>query len=64
MGFGSAALRAFAHVASGPSNLQETNGLVWVLLGISVAGAILTFGFLVYALWKWRDRETSRRPYG
>ncbi len=64
MEFGSTVLNALARIATGPSNLQETNGLVWVMLGISVAGAIVTFGFLVYAIWKWRDKETSRRPYG
>jgi heme/copper-type cytochrome/quinol oxidase subunit 2 len=64
MGMGHAALNATVRLASGPSNLQETSGLVWVILGISVAGAIVTFGFLVYAIWKWRDKETNRRPYG
>ncbi len=57
-------LHAATLVASGPTNLQETNALVWVMLGISVAGAIVTFGFLVYAIWRWRDRESNRRPYG
>jgi hypothetical protein len=64
MGFGSAALNALGLVASGQTNLQETNALVWVILGISVAGAIVTFGFLVYAVLKWHDRGASRRPYG
>ena len=64
MGFGSAVLNSLTLVGSGQTNLQETNALVWVMLGISVAGAIITFGFLTYAVWKWRDRETSRRPYG
>jgi hypothetical protein len=53
-----------ALIAGGQTNLQQTNALVWVLLGISVAGAIVTFGFLVYSVWKWKDRETSKRPYG
>jgi heme/copper-type cytochrome/quinol oxidase subunit 2 len=64
MGFGSSVLSAFAPVAHGTTNLQETNAVVWVMLGISVAGAIVTYGFLVYAIWKFRDRETNRRPYG
>jgi hypothetical protein len=64
MGFASTALSTLAVVASGQTNLQETNALVWILLGLSVTGAILTFGFLVYAVWKWRDREAGRRPYG
>ena len=54
-----------AHVlAGGETNLQETSPLVWVMLGISVAGAIVTFGFLVYSVWKFRDRESNKRPYG
>ncbi len=51
-------------VAAGPTNLQETNGILWVMLGMSVAGAIVTFAFLVYAIWKWRDPVANRRPYG
>ncbi|MGD0257300.1 MAG: hypothetical protein ABSB90_05405 [Thermoplasmata archaeon] len=64
MALPSTTLGALVHLATGPTNLQETNALVWVMLGISISGAIVTFGFLVYAIWKWRDRETSRRPYG
>lgn len=64
MGFGSAAVSVFVLAISGQTNLQETSALVWIVLGISVAGAVVTFGFLVYAVWKWRDRKTSRRPYG
>ena len=64
MALPSTTLGALVQLATGPTNLQETNALVWVMLGISISGAIVTFGFLVYAIWKWRDRETSRRPYG
>jgi hypothetical protein len=46
------------------SNLQETNALVWVMVGISVAGSIVTFAFLVYSVWKWRDPVANRRRYG
>jgi hypothetical protein len=46
------------------TNLQLTSPLVWVLLGISVAGAIVTFGYLVYAVWKFRDPEKRERRYG
>jgi hypothetical protein len=35
-----------------------------VILGISVAGAIVTFAFLVYSVWKWRDPVANRRKYG
>ena len=51
-------------VGAGPTNLQETSGLVWVMVGMGVAGAIITFAFLVYALWKWRDPVANRRRYG
>lgn len=53
-----------AWVGSGETNLQETSPLVWVMVGISVAGAIVTFAFLVYSVWKWRDPETNKRRYG
>jgi heme/copper-type cytochrome/quinol oxidase subunit 2 len=64
MGFGLGAWSTLARGAAASTNLQETNAIVWVLLGISISGAIVTFGFLVYTVWKWRDRATSRRPYG
>lgn len=50
--------------AAGPTNLQETDPILWTLIGISVAGAILTYGFLAYALWKFRDPATRGRRYG
>jgi type VI protein secretion system component VasF len=53
-----------AWLGSAQSNLQETSDLVWVMVGIGVAGAIVTFGFLVYSVWKWWDPETNRRRYG
>jgi type VI protein secretion system component VasF len=46
------------------SNLQQTNALVWVMIGISVAGSLVTFSFLVYSVWKWRDPTLNRRRYG
>ncbi len=46
------------------SNLQLTSPLVWVMVAISAAGAIVTFGFLVYAVVKFRDPATRRRRYG
>jgi hypothetical protein len=46
------------------SNLQLTAPLVWVMLGISVAGAIVTFAYLVYAVWKFRDPTKRGRRYG
>lgn len=53
----------FVHAAS-ESNLQLTNPLVWALIGISAAGAIVTFAFLVYAITKFRDPATRKRRYG
>jgi hypothetical protein len=34
------------------------------MLGISVAGAIVTFAFLVYAVWKFRDPKMKGRRHG
>jgi uncharacterized membrane protein len=46
------------------SNLQLTSPLVWTMIAISAAGAIVTFGFLVYAIVKFRDPATRGRRYG
>jgi hypothetical protein len=51
-------------VARGLTNLQETNNLVWTLVAISAAGAIVTFSFLFYALWRFRDPKVKGRRYG
>ena len=51
-------------LASGPTDLQQTITLVWVMLGLSVAGSIITFGFLIYALWRFRDPRVKGRRYG
>jgi len=51
-------------IASGETNLQETNALVWVMVAISAAGAIVTFAFLVYSLWRFRDPKVKNRRYG
>ncbi len=60
------ALGAWAPVlrAGGETDLQQISPLVWVILAISVAGASITFSFLVYALWKFRDPTTKGRRYG
>jgi hypothetical protein len=55
---------AVALVATGESNLQLTNPLIWVMIAISAAGAIVTFAFLVYAMVKFRDPATRGRRYG
>ena len=51
-------------LGAGSSNLDQTNGLVWVMIAIGAAGAFVTFAFLVYALWKFRDPRVRRRRYG
>jgi heme/copper-type cytochrome/quinol oxidase subunit 2 len=51
-------------VATGESPLQQVSPLVWVMVAISAAGAIVTFAFLVYAIVKFRDPNTRRRRYG
>lgn len=62
---GAAVLLGVSGVASaGETNLQETDPVVWVLVALSVAGAIITWGIMVYALWKFRDPATRRRRYG
>ncbi len=53
-----------ALVGTGSSNLDQTNALVWSMIAISAAGAIVTFAFLVYALWKYRDPKVKGRRYG
>jgi len=53
-----------AFVAASESNLGLTSPLVWVMVAISAAGAIVTFSFLVYAVVKFRDPATRRRRYG
>ncbi len=49
---------------TGVTNLDQTNALVWTMIGIGSAGAIVTFAFLVYALWKFRDPHAKGRRYG
>ena len=46
------------------SVLQQVSPLVWAMIAISVGGAAITYTFLVYALWKYRDPATRRRNYG
>ena len=61
---GPALLRLHGALASGETNLQQTNALVWVMIGIATAGAIVTFAFLAYSLWRFRDPNVKDRPYG
>lgn len=50
--------------AAGSSDLSQIAPLVWTLVAISAAGAVVTFAVLVYALHKFRDPATRRRRYG
>jgi hypothetical protein len=49
---------------TGTSNLAQTNDIIWVMIAISAAGAIVTFSFLVYSLWRFRDPNVKGRRYG
>jgi hypothetical protein len=66
LGLGAAgAIASVTGVASAdPSNLQETTPILWVLIAISIAGALVTYAFLAYALWRYRDPHTRGRRYG
>jgi hypothetical protein len=46
------------------TNYQETIPLVYAILVISVVGAAVTFGFLIYAVVHFRDPATVGRRYG
>jgi heme/copper-type cytochrome/quinol oxidase subunit 2 len=61
---GALGLAAAFPVASGPTNIQQTSDLVWTMVAIGVAGSIVTFSFLVYALWRFRDPNVKGRRYG
>jgi heme/copper-type cytochrome/quinol oxidase subunit 2 len=49
---------------AGSTDLQQTSPLVWVMIIISAAGAVVVYGFLAYALWKFQDPHTRGRRYG
>ena len=61
---GIAAAGFLVPLVAGETNLQLTEPLLWAMIAISSAGAIVTFAFLVYALWKFRDPAVRRRRYG
>jgi len=48
----------------GETNLQMTNDLLWVMTGLAVAGAIITFAFLVYAIVRFRDPKMKGYRHG
>ncbi len=56
------ALGAAAFAAQTP--IEQTMPLVWVITGIAAGGAVITFAFLFYSIWRYRDPATRRRRYG
>ena len=57
-------LGAAVPLVGAETNLQLTNPLLWTLVAIGAAGACITFAFLIYALWRFRDPSARRRRYG
>ena len=51
-------------LAGSESILQQVSPLLWAMVAISVGGAAITYAFLAYAIWKWRDPATRKRNYG
>jgi hypothetical protein len=58
------ALAVVSGSTSSQTILEQVTPLIWVILAISAGGAIITYAFLVYAVWKFKDRSTRRRNYG
>ncbi|HYK92471.1 MAG TPA: hypothetical protein VEY07_00300 [Thermoplasmata archaeon] len=50
--------------AAGQTDYQQTLPLIDVMFVLSLAGALVTFGILVWALVKFRDPATKGRRYG
>ncbi len=62
---GTAATLGFGGLlATGETPLQLTEPLLWVMLALTVAGAIVTYAFLVYAVWRFRDPKSRGRRHG
>ena len=61
---GRPAVLAAAGFLAGSSDLAKINGLIWVMIAIGTAGAIVTFSFLVYAIMRFRDPKVKGRRYG
>lgn len=49
---------------AGSTDAQQTAPLIWVMLALSIAGAVLVFAVLVWALIRFRDPRTKGRRYG
>jgi hypothetical protein len=50
--------------SAGSTDLQQTSPLVWVMVAISFGGALITYAFLAYGVYRFRDPNTRNRPYG
>jgi amino acid transporter len=50
--------------AAGPTDLEQISPLIWVVLAISVGAALVTYAFMAYAVYKFRDPATKGRRYG
>lgn len=58
------ALMGGAAASNGQSIVQEVTPLIWIIVAISAGGTAITYGFLLYAAWRFRDPSTRRRNYG
>lgn len=48
----------------GATDLAQESPIIWVLTGLSVGGAVITFAFLIYGVIRFRDRKMKDRRYG
>ncbi|MGI0054693.1 MAG: hypothetical protein ACREB9_02405 [Thermoplasmata archaeon] len=58
------AFGGLALAAPGATDLAQESPIIWVITGISVGGAVITYAFLVYAIYRFRDPKTKGRRYG
>jgi hypothetical protein len=61
---GGAALGTGTAAAGNHVIIDQVSPIIWVMIAISAGGAAITYGFLVYALWRFKDPSTRRRNYG
>lgn len=48
----------------GTTDLAQESPIIWVITGLSVGGAVITFAFLVYGVLRFRDPKVKGRRYG
>jgi hypothetical protein len=61
---GLGALAIAGGAAAGPSPLDQTIPLIWVMTAISVVGAVIVYAILAWAIYKFRDPAAKGRRYG